>query len=162
MIRLWFNRCGFRHCTVAQSDHDDNPVAPSSDVNPLSVQLSELARTRLDSARPLLPQNSPRRAPPARGRRDQRPDVRVPDGEPSESDKLKIGEFFKVTYYSETNPGGHEYIALVKKQLHDRHMVLVDNNWRTFLNRRIGRVLPVRSDNAAPLTRSALRGAASQ
>ena len=115
-------------------------------------------------ARPVLPECPlARPGPPAPlARRNQRLDVRVPDGEPSEFEKLKVGEFFKVMYYSENNPAGHEQVALIKKKLPDRFMVHVNNDWRTFLNHRIGRVSPVCSDNAAPLTRSALRRAASQ
>ena len=47
--------------SVPDSDHDDNPVAPSSDVNPLSVQLGETARARQEPACLLLPENCPRR-----------------------------------------------------------------------------------------------------
>ena len=108
-------------------------------------------------ARPVLPECPlARPGPPAPlARRNQRFDIRVPDGETSEFDKLEVGEFFKVMYYSEINPAGHEQVALIKKTLPDCFMVHVNNDWRTFLNHRIRRASPVCSDNAAPLTRSA-------
>ena len=64
--------------SVPESDPGEHPTAPSPGVNPLSAQLGELALARSDRARPLLPENFPRRVPAATVRRDQRPDVRVP------------------------------------------------------------------------------------
>ena len=103
---------------------------------------------------PLAPVAPVPRGPPHA--RANGPDVGVPDGQPMEAFKLKVGKYFKVMYYGLDTPFGKERTVLVKKLTSDSCFVNIDNSTdlKLILSRRVGRVDPIAIDTSRPLTRS--------
>ena len=95
-------------------------------------------------------------APQQRAPRLPRPVVEVPDGEPREWQKMRVGGSYTVWYYGEATPDGRERPTFVKSAQHDRFFVLVNGENRTMLHSRIGRATSV--DGAfGPVTRAMSR-----